>query len=90
MPRRHKPTSESQDWFLKEWMADAGLRPIDLARKLDMPKQTFNGIYNGPTGYYRDIVNPIAAALGIEPYELLMPPAKARAIRNIIEAASAA
>ncbi|HEV2079416.1 MAG TPA: hypothetical protein VGR19_05915, partial [Allosphingosinicella sp.] len=34
--------------------------------------------------YYREILNPIADALHLQPYELLMHPEDAMAIRNMI------
>lgn len=41
-----------------------------------------HGIYHGRTAYYRELVNLIAAKLNIQPYELLMPPAMAMALRR--------
>lgn len=41
-----------------------------------------HGIYHGRTDYYREIVNLIASKLHIEPWELLMHPDKAAAIRQ--------
>ena len=42
-----------------------------------------NDIFHGKTSYYRQILNDAARALRIEPFELLMPPAAAMAIKNM-------
>lgn len=41
-----------------------------------------HGIYHGRTEYYREILNLVALKLGIEPYELLMPPSLAAAFKK--------
>lgn len=75
------------DWFLPEWMATLGLRQADIIKKTDWSRGTVSNIYNGKTDYYRAIVNDLARALNIEPYELLMHPDEAMAIRRMRQSA---
>lgn len=86
MPRKAPllPASQDdgQDWYLREWLVCLKLRQADLARKVGMPKNTMSAIYNGKTNYYRDLVNAFADALNIHPYELLMHPDDAMALRR--------
>ena len=55
----------------------------DLARDCDWTRGTMHGIYHGRTDYYRELVNLIASKLNIQPYELLMHPDDAMAIRQL-------
>ncbi len=79
-PRRIGPVAD--DWFLQEWMTTLNLRQADMCRETGLPKPTMNAIYHGKTNYYRDLVNLLSGALGIHPYELLMHPDEALAIRQ--------
>lgn len=60
-----------------------------LAKECDWTPSTMHGIYHGRTSYYRDIVNLLASKLNIEPFELLMPPERAMAMRRFQDAAFA-
>ena len=53
-----------------------------LGKATGWSKATVNDIYHGKTSYYRDILNEAAKALQVEPYELLMPPELANALRQ--------
>jgi hypothetical protein len=75
--RPHQP-----DWHLAEWMKALRVSQATLAKERDWTPSTMHGIYHGRTSYYRDIVNLIAAKLHIEPYELLMHPDQAMALRR--------
>lgn len=86
MPRKATPDtklkgSTGDDWYLVDWMASKGMTQAKLSRETGWPKGTVNDIYHGKTRYYRDIVNECARALQIHPYELLMPPSLANALR---------
>lgn len=80
----HPPES---DWFLREWMEHKGKRQASLVNELGWLKGRASKFWNGAHPYRREIVNEIAAWLQIEPYELLMPPAKALAYRQMEETA---
>ena len=86
MPRKSATSDginpEQSDWYLREWMKSLKVSQAKLARECDWTPSTMHGIYHGRTSYYRDIVNLIALKLNIEPYELLMPPETAFALRR--------
>lgn len=84
MPRKVTPaTVIGPDWFLPEWMGALQVKPVDLVRETGMSKATISDIVNGRTNYYRALVNQIASVLRIEPFELLMHPDQAFAIRRM-------
>jgi transcriptional regulator with XRE-family HTH domain len=85
LPPEHQ--IDARDWFLREWLAYRGMRQTDLSRATGIPKATMSAIFNGKTGYYRDLVNALAAALQVQPFELLMPPEEAMAIRRLLSTA---
>lgn len=59
------------------------VKQAHLARQCDWEPSTMHGIYHGRTDYYREIVNLIAKKLNIQPYELLMHPDEAMALRAL-------
>lgn len=77
------------DWYLKEWAQHAGKRQADLVNDLGWLKNHAHRIWHGKQPYRRDIVNDVARWLGIEPYELLMPPEQALQLRQFRNAAIA-
>lgn len=91
MPRKSAKSlgirPEAPDWYLPEWMATLHVSQARLAKECDWTPSTMHGIYHGRTSYYRDIVNLIASKLNVEPFELLMPPERAMALRRFQEAA---
>jgi len=70
-------------WYLREWFGTAELRQNDLVTKLDLPKNTAHRLWHGLQPYRRDYVDQISALLNIRPYELLMPPEEAMALRRL-------
>ncbi|WP_338643398.1 helix-turn-helix transcriptional regulator [Novosphingobium olei] len=86
MVRKRLPTtSVGPDWFLVEWMQSKNMKQAELARRTGWSKATTNDIVNGRTSYYRQILNEAAAALHVQPWELLMSPADANALRGMRE-----
>lgn len=84
MPRKKaNPKAVGADWYLPEWMSTIGISQADLARDCGWNNSTMHGIYHGRTAYYREIVNLIADKLKIRPYELLMHPDEANAMRQL-------
>lgn len=84
MPRKVIPsTAIGPDWFLPEWMGALAVKPVDLVRETGMSKATISDIVNGRTNYYRALVNQMASVLHIEPFELLMHPDQAFALRRL-------
>lgn len=90
MPRKKRPLPNrgaTPDWYLVEWLDYYDRTQAWLARETGMPTNTVHGIYHGRTSYYRDLLNMVAAKLNVEPYELLMHPDAAMALRRQRDAA---
>lgn len=86
MVRKRAPaTVIGPDWFLVEWMKSKEMKQADLMRRTGWTKATTNDIVHGRTNYYRQILNEAASALQIQPWELLMPPEDANALRAMHE-----
>lgn len=81
--------NDQPDWFLREWVTYAGKRQASLVNELGWDKARANFVWHGKQPYRRDIVNEVSRWLGIEPFELLMPPHEAMAIKSFREAARA-
>jgi hypothetical protein len=75
------------DWYLKEWLAATDTSQAELGRLTDYPKAKVSDLANGKQRYNRDILNDVAKALNIQPFELLMHPADAMAQRQMRAAA---
>jgi transcriptional regulator with XRE-family HTH domain len=75
------------DWYLNEWLKSTGTSQAELGRRTDYPKAKVSDLANGKQRYNRDILNDVARALNIQPYELLMHPADAMAQRRLKAAA---
>jgi len=71
------------DWFLKEWLRYYGKKQADMVRELDWNKAKVSLTASGKQPYDRDDVNQAAAYLNIQPYELLMHPDDAMALRRL-------
>jgi hypothetical protein len=76
-----KPTGH--DWYLRDWFASLGLKQRDLVTKLDYLPNSAHRIWHSLQQYRRDDIETIAALLQIEPFELLMPPDEAMALRRL-------
>lgn len=75
------------DWYLKAWMATLKVRQADIMRATGYPKAKMSELASGKQRFNRDILNEVAAALNIRPYELLMHPDEAMALRQVRESA---
>lgn len=86
--RRSTPPRElHHHWYLPEWAETLDKRQADAVRDLGWPKATASALWNAHQRYTQDYVDAVADWLGIRPYELLMPPDLAFAIRNMREEA---
>jgi transcriptional regulator with XRE-family HTH domain len=72
-----------EDWHLQEWMRLKGKRQASLVNELGWTKNRANIVWHSRQPYRRDLVNEIAEWLGLRPYELLMPPREAEAIKQL-------
>lgn len=79
---------DQPDWRLREWLAYFQKNQASLTRELGWNKQKANYAFHGRQEYRREMVNQVAAWLGIEPFELLMRPSEALALRRLRETAA--
>jgi hypothetical protein len=78
---------DGPNWYLQEWMAHFEKRQSALVNELGWQKARASKYWHSGHPYRRDIVNEIAGWLGIEPFELLMPPERAFAYRKLYASA---
>lgn len=77
----------SHRWFLREWAELRGRKQSDLARGLGWSKAKISALWTGDQQYQQEHIDQAAYYLGIEPWELLIPPDRAQAIRELEKAA---
>lgn len=75
-------TAPKPNWYLREWMAHLNKRQADLVRDRGWLKGRASKIVGGAHQYRRDLINELSDWLGIEPFELLMPPYEAMKYRR--------
>lgn len=75
------------DWFLGDWLRMLGKRQADVVRDLDWNKARVSLMVGGTQQYTRDAVNELAAYLNLRPFELLLHPDEAMALRRLQGAA---
>lgn len=75
------------DWHLTDWMTALSLSQADICRATGFSKAKISELVNGVSRYNRDVVNAIANAMNIRPYELLMDPAEASGIKALRQTA---
>lgn len=73
-------------WYFQEWAKVAEMTQTDVARLAGWSKATASDIWNGQQ-YTQSIIDLVAPILHAKPYELLMHPDEAFAIRRMREAA---
>lgn len=76
------------DWHLTDWMASTETSQADLCRATGFPKAKMSELATGVSRYNRDVVNTLSRALNIRPYELLMHPDDANAIKRLRDSAA--
>ncbi|KKC25802.1 hypothetical protein WP12_12155 [Sphingomonas sp. SRS2] len=70
-------------WYLNEWMAALGItRQVDLMERTGWTKATTSQLVNGSQTFSPSVLKAAAEGLGLEPFELLIPPARAMAFRR--------
>jgi hypothetical protein len=70
------------DWYLKEWLRATGKKQKDLVKDLDWNKSKASLMVRGLQAYTKEEVNQVADYLNIRPWELLMLPEDAFALRR--------
>jgi plasmid maintenance system antidote protein VapI len=71
------------DWYLRQWLHHLGKKQADVVNDLDWNKARVSLMVRGEQQYTRDAVNELADYLHIRPYELLMHPDDAMALRKL-------
>ena len=91
MARRGIPKGPIR-WFLREWMETAGLSGRGSQTRMreltGWSPATMSQLYNGTQDYSPKVLEEAANALNIEPFELLIPPERAMALRQLRKAAA--
>jgi transcriptional regulator with XRE-family HTH domain len=88
MSRRGIP-KKGVNWYIREWAAALKMTQTETARRCGWSKASASQIFNGLQDYSPKIVNDVAAAYNCKPWELLMHPDEAFAIRRMRQAALA-
>jgi transcriptional regulator with XRE-family HTH domain len=83
MARRGVPAQIN--WYLREWMDMLDVNQAEMCRRVGWSKATASQLYNNKQDYSPGLVNEAAKALHVEPYELLMRPERAMALRRLRE-----
>lgn len=75
------------DWYFREWLSALHLKQARIVELTGWSKGKVSKLYNGDAQYTRDIVNEVARAIHVRPFELLLHPEDAMAIRRLRESA---
>ena len=75
------------DWFLRQWLENTDTSQAQLGRLTGWDKRKTSFLVNNKQPYGRQDVNEVAGALHIEPFELLMHPEDAYALRRMRDGA---
>lgn len=75
-------------WYLNEWMSFLKItRQVDLMKRTGWSKATASQLVNGEQTFSPSILKTASEAFGIEPFELLLPPDRALAMRQFYKGA---
>lgn len=80
---RSMGTAAKHDWYLRQWIETLSTSQAELERRTGWDKRKASHLLNGKQPYKRDTVNDAAQALNIAPFELLMHPEEAFALRRM-------
>ena len=86
-PVSHTGPMDQPDWHLQAWLKHFRKKQAALTNELNWSPNRRNKLFHGRQSYRREDVNEVAAWLGIEPFELLMPPDLAIALRRLRQTA---
>ncbi|GGL48192.1 hypothetical protein GCM10010983_51940 [Caulobacter rhizosphaerae] len=81
------PTELSHRWYLAEWAKAVGKIQADAQRELGWPKATASDLWRGRQRYNQELVDQVSNWLNVRPYELLLPPNEALALRDMRKSA---
>ena len=90
MPKRSAKTQRdfNHTWYLREWLqqSDPPLTQADMQRGMTWSKAKAHDVWHGQQ-YTQALVDEISSWLKVRPFELLLPPEDAFAIRGMRESA---
>ncbi len=86
--RSTPPRLLSHHWYLTEWAERLNVRQVDAINHLGWSKAQASDLFNGRQRYTQDLIDEVAQWLHLSPYELLMPPEDALAIRQMRQSAA--
>lgn len=81
--RATPPRELKHQWYLAEWAAMYKLTQADAQRALNWSKASASTLFRNKQRYTQDLLDEAADWLQIRPYELLLPPEVAMAIRRL-------
>lgn len=79
----HSRPKRYTNWYLRDWMRTLSVRQADLIEKTDLNTTAVSLLYNDRQDYTPEIIRDVARALNLAPYELLMHPEDAMALRQL-------
>lgn len=86
MAKRARPIRFT-NWHLRDWMETLRVRQADMIERTGWSKTTMSLLYHNQQDYSPRIVEEAALALNLQPFELLMHPADAMAMRRVRDSA---
>jgi len=87
--RSTPPKKLTHQWYLAEWAHQAQKKQADAVRELGWSKASASALWNNEQRYTQDLIDEAAIWLHVKPYELLLTPAEAMAIRQLRAAVAA-
>lgn len=69
-------------WYAVEWLSFYGKRQADLIHDLNWSRAKASDVWNG-LSYRQELIDDLAPYLNLRPYELLLHPDEAMAIRQL-------
>lgn len=83
MPKRGQKTQRDfhHTWYAREWLQYFDKAQADLIRDLGYSRAKASDVWNGQP-YRQELVDDLAPYLNLEPYEMLLPPDQAMALRQ--------
>jgi transcriptional regulator with XRE-family HTH domain len=78
----HSRPKRFTNWYLREWMATQEVSQAQLVERTNLSKTAVSLLCDDRQDYRPDIIRDVSLALNIAPYELLMPPKDAMALRR--------
>lgn len=82
------PRQLKHHWYLAEWAERMKVRQVDAIEKLGWSKAQASDLFTGKQRYNQDLIEVVSDWLQLDPYELLMHPDDAHAIRAMRNSAA--